>query len=80
MGLGRVGTPTGKFAQEETVPLALQGIEETVLDDFSEARTTEFLCKRLEVQSKRLTTCLSLERRVSLFLAANQCVDALLPL
>ena len=52
---GQDGTPTGRFAQETTVPLARQCIEDTCLNDSPEVRTKEILCKPMAEQNPRLT-------------------------
>ena len=51
-GAGQDGTPTGRFDQEITVPLAFQGIEDNCLKVSSEARTIEILCKPMEEQKQ----------------------------
>ena len=55
-GAGKDGTLSGRSGQKTTHPLALQRIEDTVLDVSSEARTKEILCKPMEEQNPRLTT------------------------
>ena len=50
-GAGQDRTPTGRFAQETTGPLAPQGIEVS-----SEARTTEIRCEPMGEYNERLTT------------------------
>ena len=55
-GAEQDGTPTDRFAQETTVPVALPGIEDNALNDHSEARTKETLCKPMGKQNPGLTS------------------------
>ena len=48
-------TPTGRFAQDTTVPLAPLSFENNCPERSSEARTKEILRKPMEEQNKRLT-------------------------
>ena len=58
-GVGQDGTPTGRFDQETTDPVALQGIEDK-LSKLSFGITNErILCKPREEQNPRLTRGLS---------------------
>ena len=78
------GTPTERFAQESTVPRTLQGIEENVLNDSPEARTSEILCKPMGEHNGRLTSSLNAvyqrDEKRFWFLDADECTDAYLPL
>ena len=56
---GQDGTPTDWFAQVTTDPRSPQASWTTVLNDSSEARTTEFLCKPMEERQPRSTSGLS---------------------
>ena len=55
-GVGRHVTPSGRFSQETTVLLPPREPWAIVLDDSSEERTNEILCKSRGEQNVRLTT------------------------
>ena len=57
--VGQDWVPTELFAQKTKVYRSLQGIEETTLLRFPEARTSEILCKPTEERNHRLTRGLS---------------------
>ena len=78
-GRRRVGSP-----RRQPTLLSSRASKTIVLNDSSEARTTEFICKSTEEQNRRLTTGSSAvyhwDRERSSFLAADQCTDAYLSL
>ena len=54
-GQDRVGRDAdGRFAQKTTAPFAFRGIEDTVPNVASEARTKEILCKPMAEHNPRL--------------------------